>query len=132
MKYMLDTNICIYALKGGDAALDARLAACETGDLVMSMITLGELEIGFAKSGDVAGARAAAAEILADVPALDFDKAAARAFGELQAAAPSKRGAYDRLIAAHAFSLELTVVTNNEQDFENLPGLMIENWTHAP
>ena len=126
---MLDTNICIYAIKGGDPHLDQRLDKCETGDLVMSAITLGELETGFAKSRAPDAARQQAAAIFQAVSVAPFDEAAARAFGQVQSAAPAKRGAYDRQIAAHAISLGLPVVTNNERDFEGIPGLNVENWT---
>ena len=129
MKYMLDTNICIYAIKGGNEHLDRRLDQCETGDLVMSAITLGELEAGFAKSGAPDAARQQAGPVFQVVTVAPFDEAAARAFGQVQSAAPAKRGAYDRQIAAHAISLGLPVVTNNEPDFEGIPGLSVENWT---
>ena len=132
MKYMLDTNICIYAILGGNAHLDQRLDDCETGDLVMSAVTLGELEAGFTKRGDADSARHTAAPILASVSVLSFDEDAARAFGQVQAAAPPKRGAYDRQIAAHAISLGVAVVTNNEKDFDGIPGLEVENWTTPP
>ena len=132
MKYMLDTNICMYAILGGDAHLDGRLDDCQTGDLVLSAVTLGELEAGFAKSGDADSARRTAAPILASVSVLSFDEDAARAFGQIQAAAPPKRGAYDRQIAAHALSLGVVVVTNNEKDFDGIPGLEVEKWTTPP
>lgn len=129
MKYMLDTNICIYAIKGGNAHLDQRLDKCATGDLVMSAITLGELEAGFANSRAPDAARQQAAVVFRAVAVAPFDESAARAFGQVQSAAPAKRGAYDRQIAAHAISLGLPVVTNDERDFEGIPGLRVENWT---
>lgn len=129
MKFMLDTNICIYAIKGGNTHLDQRLDECETGDLVMSAITLGELEAGFVKSTDPGAARQQAAAVFQAVTVVPFDEAAARAFGQVQSEAPARRGAYDRQIAAHAISLGLTVVTNNEQDFEGISRLPIDNWT---
>lgn len=67
MKYMLDTNICIYAIRGGNEHLDRRLDDCEVGDLAVSAITLGELEAGYAKSEDPGGARREAASALADI-----------------------------------------------------------------
>lgn len=126
---MLDTNICVYAIQGGNEHLDQRFGECEAGDLVMSAVTLGELETWFAKSGDQDGARRDAAPVLADVVVVPFDDAAARVFGRIQAAAPSRRNAYDRQIAAQAISLGLVVVTNNEKDFDEIPGIAIENWT---
>ena len=132
MRYMLDTNICIYAILGGSEHLDRRLDRCETGDLVMSAVTLGELEVGFAKSGTPDLARSDAAAILSEVGVMPFDEDAARAFGRIQAAAPSRRGAYDRQIAAHAISLGVALVTNNEKDFDGIPEVVVENWTLPP
>lgn len=129
LKYLLDTNICVYAIQGGNEHLDRRFGECEAGDLVMSAVTLGELETWFAKSGDQDGARRDAAPVFADVAVMPFDDAAARVFGRIQAAAPSRRNAYDRQIAAQAISLGLVVVTNNEKDFGAIPGIAIENWT---
>ena len=132
MKYMLDTNICIYAILGGSEHLDRRLDRCESGDLVMSAVTLGELEVGFAKSGSPDLARSDAAAVLSAVGVMPFDEDAARAFGRIQAAAPGRRGAYDRQIAAHAISLGVALVTNNEKDFDGIPEVVVENWTLPP
>ena len=132
MRYMLDTNICIYAILGGSEHLDRRLDQCDTGDLVMSAITLGELEVGFAKSGSSDLARSDAAAVLSAVGVMPFDEEAARAFGRIQAAAPSRRGAYDRQIAAHAIALGVALVTNNEKDFDDIPEVVVENWTRPP
>lgn len=62
---------------------------------------------------------------IAEIPVLDFDQAAGRAYARL----PFKRGRFDRLIGAHALSRGLILVTNNEQDFADIPGLKVENWT---
>ena len=67
MKYMLDTNICIYAIHGGNEHLDRQLDDCEAGDLVVSAVTLGELEAGYAKSEDPDSAWREAASALADI-----------------------------------------------------------------
>ena len=130
MRYMLDTNICIYAMRTEDQYLDRRLGQSQTGDLLMSTITLAELEVGFAKSGQPTEARKTAQTFLDAITTVPFDAAAARAFGRIQAASPSKRGAYDRQIAAHALSLGLVLVTNDEKDFVGIPGLTVENWTN--
>ncbi len=131
MKYMLDTNICIYALKGGDTTLDARIRGCESGDLVMSMITRAELEVGFEQAEDPVAAREDFVEFFNDVPAAPFGDGAAAAFGMAQARSPAPKRSFDRLIAAHALSLGLTLVTNNERDFRGVPGLKLENWTKS-
>ena len=132
MRYMLDTNICIYAILGGSHYLDQRLDACDAGDLAISAVTLGELEVGFAASADPGLARDDAAGVLSQIAVVPFDAAAARAFGRIQVLAPARRGAYDRQIAAHAVSLGMTLVTNNERDFHGVPELVVENWTRPP
>ena len=132
MRYMLDTNICIYAILGGSQHLDRRLDECNAGDLVISAVTLGELEVGIARSANAGLARKDAAAVLSPIAVVPFDAAAARAFGRIQAVAPSRRGAYDRQIAAHAISLGVTLVTNNERDFRGIPEVVVENWTRPP
>ena len=132
MRYMLDTNICVYAILGGSEYLDRRLDRCETGGLVMSAVTLGELEVGFAKSASPELARSDAAAVLSAVGVMPFDEGAAREFGRVQAAVPSRRGAYDRQIAARAISLGVVLVTNNEKDFDGIPEVVVENWTLPP
>lgn len=66
----------------------------------------------------------AIARLLTVLPLQVFDESAAWAYGRL----PFKRGSYDRLIAAHALALDVTLVTNNDRDFAGLPGLKMENW----
>ena len=84
---------------------------------------------GFAKNTAPDAARQQAAAVFQAVTVVSFVEAAARAFGQVQSEALARRGAYDRQIAAHAISLGLTVVTNNEQDFEGISSLDTENWT---
>lgn len=74
-------------------------------------------------------ARGYAASILEIVLPVPFDEAAARVFGRIQSIALPKRGAFDLQIAAHALSLGVGIVTNNERDFAGVPELVVENWT---
>ena len=129
---LVDVNICIYAILGSSDYLDRRLGECNAGDLAISAVTLGELEVGFAGSADSGLARSDAAGLLSHIAIVPFDAAAARAFGRTQVAAPARRGAYDRQTAAHAVSLGVTLVTNNERDFQGIPELVSENWTRPP
>lgn len=132
-KYMLDTNICIYLMKHQPPQVQARFAECFVGDVVMSAITLAELEFGVACSGDSqAHNQALLNSLLEDIPAAPFEGQAARIYGPLRAAHKERqKDALDKLIAAHALSLGATLVTNNESDFKGFTGLRIENWVNA-
>ena len=126
MRYLLDSNILIkLALGTGDEALRARLAVCDEGDLVTSAVALAEVAYGSmnAKPPPLEQLRA----FVEEVPVLDFDYKAALAY----AAFPFKRASFDRLIAAHALSHGLTVVTDNVKHFADVPALGVENWTAA-
>jgi tRNA(fMet)-specific endonuclease VapC len=120
-QYLLDTNICIDLLGGRSEVAAKRLEQCGRGQAVTSTIVYAEIMIGAErrKAIDVATL------FFDNVPPLPFDMAAGRAYGTL----PFRRGNFDRLIAAHALSLGLTLITNNERDFGDVPGLRIENWT---
>ena len=131
MRYMLDTNICIYAIKRTPTEVVRRLEALTQGSAVMSVVTYAELRAGTALNY-TQGARdqRVLSLLTAHIPVLPFDEAAAEQFGVLRAAVRERnRDTMDRLIAAHAVSLSLTLVTNNEADFKGYPGLVVENWT---
>jgi tRNA(fMet)-specific endonuclease VapC len=128
---MLDTNICIYLMKAQPPEVAARLADCFVGEVVISAITLAELEFGVSCSVGPAAAqdRAALDAFLQDIPAMPFDAAAAAAYGPVRMATRErKRDALDKLIAAHALVLQCTLVTNNLADFSTYEGLRTENW----
>ena len=129
-KYMLDTNICIYLMKHQPPEVAERFAQCFVGDVVISSITLAELEYGVACSGDAEQSnRAALGGFLQDVPVVPFEADAARAYGPARfATRERKRDALDKLIAAHATALNVVLVTNNEADLSAYPGLRVENW----
>lgn len=133
-KYMLDTHICIYLMKHQPPEVRERFAACFVGDVVISAITLAELEFGVASSGlSVQQAnRAVLASLLEDIPVAPFDEFAAKAYGPVRAAFKDRnRDALDKLIASHALGLGVTLVTNNEADFVNYAGLRVENWFNS-
>jgi len=133
MKYMLDTNICIYVMHQQPAEVAERVSTLKIGDACMSVITLAELRAGI----ETLTTTRIHNERLLDqfvrhIPALPFDEAAANSYGVLRAAVPVRRkNALDRLIAAHAVSVGATLVTNNEADFKDYPGLVVENWTSS-
>ena len=131
-KYMLDTNICIYLMKHQPPQVQARFAECFVGDVVISAITQAELEFGVACSGAAqAHNQAMLDSLLEDLVVMPFEARAARAYGPLRAANPERhKDALDKLIAAHAQSLGVTLVTNNEADFRGFAGLTVENWVN--
>jgi len=131
-KYMLDTNICIYLMKHQPPEVRARFDACFVGDVVISAITLAELEFGIACSGDPVTNQAALDSLLEDIWVSPFEAQAARAYGPLRAANRERnKNALDKLIASHALALNIVLVTNNEADFLNYPSLAVENWVNS-
>ncbi|MFM2036049.1 MAG: hypothetical protein RL459_1314 [Pseudomonadota bacterium] len=133
-KYMLDTNICIYLMKHQPPEVRDRFAACFVGDVVISAITLAELEYGITCSQPARQVtnKMALESLLEDIPVAPFDAGAARAYGPIRAANRDRsRDALDKLIASHAVALDVTLVTNNEADFVNYPGLLVENWVSS-
>ena len=123
MKYLLDTNIIVALTENADENVVMRAAECDAGDMVTSSIALAEVAFGIER-GDPPTMELLRA-FVEEVPVLDFDYKAALAYAQL----PFKRASFDRLIAAHAVSQDLTVVTGNEKDFADVPGLKVENWT---
>jgi tRNA(fMet)-specific endonuclease VapC len=119
--FLLDTNVLLYLIGGGSQELRARVERQAPGSLVTSALCVAEIEFGLTGN---AAARAAFDPLLALIAPLPFDLAAARCFARI----PFRRGRLDRLIAAHVLALGLVLVTNNEKDFEDVPGLKIENW----
>jgi tRNA(fMet)-specific endonuclease VapC len=130
MRYLLDTNICIYLMKESSPAVGRRFDALRVGDVGMSVITLAELRYGVeAHPAHRMRNERALNNLLTEIPAVPFDMRAASAYGVVRAAVRDrKRDALDSLIAAHAMSADLTLVTNNVSDFEAYVGLRLENW----
>lgn len=127
---MLDTNICIHLIQRHPPQVLSRFAALSQGDVVMSMVTLAELRHGVERDSSTKPQAEQAVDRLLDfIPAQPFDTEAAIRYGELAAAVRDRRrDVLDRLIAAHALSLGVVLVTNNEADFNFYPGLTVENW----
>jgi tRNA(fMet)-specific endonuclease VapC len=126
IRFLIDADCAIYATTAQMPALGARLAECEPGEVGLSAISYAEIVLGMEQGKPpTPGALAAMVEV---VPVLPFDEAAARAYAQLR----FKRARFDRLLAAHALSLGATVISNNEADFADVPGLKVENWTTWP
>lgn len=123
MKYLLDTNIIVALAENGVEKVVLRAAECDAGDMVTSSVALAEVAFG-TERGDPPSFESLRS-FVEEVPVLAFDYKAAIAYAQL----PFKRASFDRLIAAHAVSQDLIVVTGNEKDFADVPGLKVENWT---
>jgi len=130
MRYMLDTNICIHLMQRRPVGAVEKFSALRVGDVVMSAVTYAELCFGVERHPDQWDrAGAALRGLIEDIPVLPFDEGAALSYGVLRAAVRDRRrDALDRLIAAHAVSRHLVLVTNNEADFRDYPGVSLENW----
>ena len=131
MTVMLDTDICIYTIKRKPIRVLKRLETCQPGTVVMSVVTFAELVSGAKKSQYVEEnlRRLNALSELFDV--LSFDKNAAMAYGDVRSDLEKRGlviGGNDLFIAAHALSLNMILVTNNQSEFSRVKGLKIENW----
>lgn len=130
--FMLDTNMCIYLMKHQPEQVAKRFSQCYVGDVVMSAITFAELEYGVAVSENSARERRNLAALIEDIPVVPFDAHAAMAYGPIRAATRErKKDQLNKLIAAHAVALKVTLVTNNERDFSTYPGVKVENWLNG-
>lgn len=129
---MLDTNICIYLMARQPPPVVARFQQAKAGDIAISVVTYAELCHGVERceGADRDAAAAGLSRFTQRVPVLAFDGGAAERYGELAAAVRDRRlDALDRMIAAHAVSVDAVLVTSNEADFADYPGLVVENWT---
>ena len=132
MRYMLDTNICIYAIKKKPECVFQHLMAHDPAEVCISSVTYAELCHGVEKSSAVMKNRIALTLFLANIEILPFDDAAAGHYGSIRAALEKEGrpiGPLDTMIAGHARSKGYTVVTNNTGEFDRVPGLRTENWS---
>ena len=130
MRYMLDTNICIDLIKNHPPQVLRRLEVLNQGEAVMSVVTYAELRAGLEIQTANREQDEHVLSLLASrIPVLPFARSDAESFGILRAAVRDRnKNAMDRLIAAHAVNSGVTLVTNNEADFRDYPGLVVENW----
>lgn len=128
MTLMLDTDVCIDLIRRRPPALIAVVTARDVGDVGISVVTLAELEYGVAKSSRPSANSEALARFVAPLEVVPFDRAAAVAYGTLRAGLETKGqaiGSMDLMIAAHAVSLRVELMTGNARDFGRVPGLRI-------
>ena len=131
MKYLLDTNICIYIIKKNPQSVFNRLLEIPPDQLSVSAISVAELEYGVRKSSQPEKNQLALKNFLKPLSVLSFDFNATIEYGMIRSNLEKKGipiGPLDLLIAAHAKSLNYTLVTNNEKEFSRIEGLKIENW----
>jgi len=131
MRYMLDSNICIYIIKRKPQNVLMKLKECRQHGLAISAITLAELEHGVSKSEQQTKNRDSLTQFLSIIDVLPFDSGAAYEYGKIHADLQRKGqliGPLDMLIAGHAISKGLIVVTNNVDEFERVERLKVENW----
>ncbi|MCL1962060.1 MAG: type II toxin-antitoxin system VapC family toxin [Desulfovibrionaceae bacterium] len=129
VKYLLDTNICIYLMKEQPESVTERFDKCEPGEIAVSAVTWAELCVGIGAHSD----RAVMDELFNKLIPQDFGIKAAFIFGELSRKFPNRKINFDRMIAAHAMALDVTLVTNNTADFDIYQGsgLKLENWVKS-
>lgn len=132
MKYMLDTNICIYAIKHKPDIVIKKFLSHDPEEICISAITYAELMHGVEKSMAVERNRVAMSLFLSPITILQFDERAAEEYGRIKAELEKKGtpiGPMDTLIAGHARSSGLILVTNNTREFSRVAGLAVEDWT---
>lgn len=131
MRYMLDTNICIYLIKHKPLQVFEKLQEHNPDEICISTVTYAELVHGVEKSKAVERNRLALTILLSNIEILDFDMKAAEEYGRIRADLEKKGtpiGPLDMMIAGHAKSLGYTIVTNNVGEFKRVEGLQYENW----
>ena len=131
MRYMLDTNICIYAIKKKPEAVIRRFLEHDPDEICISSITCAELMHGVEKSQAADRNRLALTLFLSPITVLDFDQKASAEYGKLRAdleKTGTPIGPMDMLIAGHAKAEGLILVTNNAREFCRVEGLRLENW----
>lgn len=130
MKYLLDTDICIYIINQRPIEVMARFRQERIGDIGVSSLTAAELAYGVEKSGSARNIQALD-KFLAPLEIAAFDEMAFRHYGRLRADLERRGqpiGSMDMLIAAHALALDAILVTNNTREFERVDGLRLDNW----
>lgn len=132
MKILIDTNICVFLIRKQRDSIRDHLLRHQVGEIGISAITESELRFGADKSSDPARNHALLDRFLLTLPVLDFDSDCAREYGKIRSFLEkngSPIGSLDTLIAAHALSAGLTLVTNNTREFQRVPGLSVVDWT---
>ena len=131
LRYLLDTNICIYIARERPPSVAKRFTKLAAGTVGMSLITFGELRFGAEKSNQRANALATLARLQELIPVIALDALVGENYGAVRAhleRAGTPIGNNDLWIAAHALALGVTLVTNNSGEFQRVPKLKVANW----
>jgi len=131
IKYILDTNTCIYIIKRKPSKVIERFEKTKVSQIGISSITLSELLYGVSKSSKPEQNQIALFQFAAPLEILPYDDGAAQYYSDLRTGSERQGtpiGSLDMLIAAHALSLGCTLITNNEKEFIRIPKLKIDNW----
>lgn len=131
MRYLLDTNTCIFALRNKPPVVRERIRQCPAGEIGVSIITVAELRYGADKCEHPEAEHSKVSKFLLQVETLDFGPLAAEAFGGIRADLERRGepiGPFDMLLAAHALSEGLIFVTHNTSEFQRVKGLQLEDW----
>ncbi len=131
MKYLVDTNICIYIMKEKPVSVINRFKSLDISDIAVSEITVSELFYGVEKSQRKAENHQRLNEFLMPFTVLPYRSPASKAYAKIRADLERKGqviGALDMLIASHAIAEDLTLVTNNTKEFQRINELKLENW----
>lgn len=134
MKYLMDTDICIYIIKKHPENVLKKFKTLSPGDIGISSITMAELRYGAQKSHYPQKNHNALEQFILSLEVVSFDPAAALHYGHLRTHLEQKGspiGPLDLMIAAHALSLNLVLVTNNKKEFSRVPQLKVESWVHT-
>ncbi len=133
MNFLIDTNICIYIINRHPPEVIQKFKDSEVGQIAISSITVSELQYGVSKSKYREHNLKRLEEFLTPFQILPYDEYAAKYYGEIRSQLENQGtiiGPLDLLIAAHALSQNLILVTNNEKEFKRIPSLKVENWVN--
>ncbi|MDA9764070.1 MAG: type II toxin-antitoxin system VapC family toxin [Opitutales bacterium] len=132
MRYLLDTDICIYIIKKKPESVFDKFRRCSIGDIGISSITYSELCFGVYKSQNVDKNLGALEGFVAPLEIAPYDETVCHYYGQVRCSLEKigkPIGPLDMLIASHALSLGVTLVSNNIKEFDRIEGLNVENWT---
>ncbi len=131
IQYMLDTDICSYIIREKPLKVFERFEALDMDQLFISVVTYAELIYGVEHSSSKKMNRSIVEDFVNHLNIIEWDKSAAEQYGKIRAFLQAKGniiGAMDMMIAAHAVSQKMTLITNNEKHFKRVPKLNVENW----